>query len=225
MKIVAYRRVSTTEQSQNGVSLDAQEAKLRAFCDLYGHELVAIYEDPGASAKDLRRPGLQAALAALDAGEAEGLLVVKLDRLTRSVRDLSALLESHFSGRHALLSVGEQLDTSTAGGRMVLSILTVISEWERAVISERTSAALQHLKAQGQHIGAPGLGYELVDGDLRRNDAEQATVKRIRELNAEGLSLREIASVLKAEQHKSKRGGEWHPNTINRVIKRAEAQG
>src|SRR4051812_10036683 len=145
-RTIAYLRVSTDKQADRGVSLDAQRAKVRAYAALYDLELVEVIVDAGASAKTLDRSGLQRALAMLKRGQAQALLVVKLDRLTRSVRDLGHLVDGYFvAGKAALLSVSEQVDTRTASGKLVLNILASVSEWERAAIGERTSAAMQHL--------------------------------------------------------------------------------
>ncbi len=223
MKVIAYARVSTEEQSQNGVSLAAQEAKLRSYAALYDLELVEVVLDAGASAKTLNRPGLQKALAALEAGEAEGLLVAKLDRLTRSVRDLGSLLDTHFKTRFSLFSVADQVDTRTAAGRLVLNLLTSVAEWERECIGERTSQALQHLKAEGRHVGAPGLGQRMEAGKLVENPDETATVARIQELRAARKTLREIAASLTAEYYQTKRGGKWGPETVRQVLARVGA--
>ncbi len=206
MKVIAYTRVSTEEQATQGVSLAAQEAKLRAYCDLYGHELLEVVVDAGESAKTLNRPGLQRALAALKAGEAEGLLVLKLDRLTRSVRDLGELLENYFQ-RSALLSLQEQCDTSTAAGRLVLNLLTSVAQWERESTGERTRTALQHKKSQGVKLGAPSLK----DG---------ATIARAAALKAEGLTLRQVAEQLTAEGFQTLRGGRWEAMTVKRLLDR-----
>ncbi len=223
MKVIAYARVSTEEQSQNGVSLAAQEAKLRAYADLYDLELVEVILDSGASAKSLNRPGLQKALAALESGQAEGLLVAKLDRLTRSVRDLGTLLDTHFGSKFSLLSVADQIDTRTAAGRLVLNILTSVAQWERETIGERTSQALQHLKAEGRHVGAPGLGHRMEAGELVENPEESATVARIQELRQAEKTLREIAATLTAEGYSTKRGGKWEAQTVRRVLLRLGA--
>lgn len=225
MKVIGYVRVSTEDQAAHGVSLEAQRSKLEAYAALFDHELVAVVVDAGTSAKSLKRDGLQEALAALDAGQAEGLLVAKLDRLTRSVKDLGALLDTHFRARFSLLSVADQIDTSTAAGRLVLNVLASVSEWEREAIGERTSAALQHKIANGEHVGSPALGFDMVDGVLTKNLDESATLDRIRALAAEGRTLRDIPAVLAAEGHKTKRGGDWHPQTVSRAIKRMEATG
>jgi hypothetical protein len=124
------------------VSLDAQRAKVKAYAELYDLELAEVIVDAGESAKSLDRPGLKRALGMLKAGEAEALLVVKLDRLTRSVVDLGTLVERYFApGKAALLSVGEQIDTRSAAGRLVLNVLASVSQWEREAIGERTCAS------------------------------------------------------------------------------------
>ena len=121
---VGYIRVSTEKQADTGHSLEAQVAKLKAYAALYELELVELVVDAGASAKSMNREGLQRALGMLESGKANALLVVKLDRLTRSVRDLGNLLERYFSrGENALLSVSEQIDTRSAGGRLTLNLL------------------------------------------------------------------------------------------------------
>lgn len=206
MKIIGYVRVSTEEQATQGVSLQAQEAKLRQYCDLYGHDLVEVVVDAGQSAKSLNRPGLTRVLGALTAGEVEGVIILKLDRLTRSVRDLGHLLETYFQ-KSALLSVQEQTDTSTAGGRLVLNLLISVSQWEREVIGERTSAALQHKKSQGVKLGPPPL-------------TDKATLDRIHELREQGCSLPVIAKTLTDEGFATKRGGAWHPFTVKKILDR-----
>jgi len=139
-KTIAYLRVSTDKQADRGVSLDAQRAKVKAYAELYDLELLEVIVDAGESAKSLDRPGLKRALGMLKAGQAEALLVVKLDRLTRSVVDLGTLVERYFApGKAALLSVGEQIDTRSAAGRLVLNVLASVSQWEREAIGERTA--------------------------------------------------------------------------------------
>lgn len=223
MKVLGYVRVSTEEQAREGVSLDAQEAKLRQYCALYELELVAVIRDAGASAKTLDRPGLRQALAALEAGEAEGILVAKLDRLTRSVRDLGDLVDGFFASKFSLLSVADQIDTRTAGGRLVLNILASVSQWEREAIGERTSAALRHKISRGEHVGAPGLGARVEAGNLVADQDEAETVARIHDLAAEGRTLRAIASVLDQEGRRTKRGGKWAAETVRKVLARRAA--
>ena len=151
MKVLGYVRVSTDEQATSGVSLEVQRAKLEAYASLYDLELVEVIVDAGVSAKSFQRPGLQRALSLLRKGKAQGLVVAKLDRLTRSMRDLGALVEEELvKGQWTLLSVAEQLDTRTASGRLVLNILGCVVSWERDVIRERTKEALSYKASQEQ---------------------------------------------------------------------------
>lgn len=227
-RVVGYIRVSTEQQADGGVSLDAQRQKLSAYALAMDLELVAVVEDAGASAKTLARPGLQDALRRIEAGEADGLLIAKLDRLTRSVRDLGELVDTYFATRFSLLSVSDSIDTRTASGRLVLNVLTSVAQWEREATGERTRDALAHLRREGVPLGGAALGWtrsEQTDGDGRRVVVEVAeereTVARIAALRAEGRSLREIAATLRAEGRPTKRGGHWAAETVRKALARA----
>lgn len=220
-RTIAYCRVSTDKQAEHGVSLDAQRAKIEAYAMLYDLDLVAVEVDAGASAKSLDRPALQRALCALKRGEADAILVVKLDRLTRSVRDLCELVDSFFrDGRRALLSVGEQIDTRSAAGRMMLNMLTVIGQWEREAIGERTSAAMEHMRAQGRYTGgAAPFGHALgPDGALVEVESEQAVIARARAYRGQGLALRAIAAALDEGGMRSRSGRAFAPSAIAAMV-------
>ncbi len=210
MRVIGYIRVSTEEQAAGGTSMGAQAAKLKGYAQLYEHDLVDLVEDPGASAKTLDRPGLRRALAMLERGEADGLLVAKLDRLTRSVRDMAHLLEPElFGGRFELLSVEEQLDTRTPVGRLVINILAAVSQWEREEIGKRTRTGLQFLRSQGVRLGAPATD-------------DPAVIARVLELRRDGLSYREICGVLTAEGWPTLRGGAWSTSVVKRIMSGTE---
>lgn len=226
-RVVGYIRVSTEEQAREGVSLAAQRERLQAYAVALDLELVAIHEDAGLSAKSLERPGLRAALETLDAGRADGLVVFKLDRLTRDLGDWSSLLRRYFVDRCALLSVSESMDTRSAAGRLQLNILMTVAAWEREIIGERTAEALRHLRAQGVRVGRVGLGERRtgdVDADGRQVVAEdpegRATVARISSLRAAGASMRDICAALEQEGRKTQRGGRWQPGTVAKVLRR-----
>ncbi len=224
-RAVAYLRVSTDKQADKGVSLDAQRAKVAAYAELYDLDLVEVIVDAGVSAKTLDRPGLDRALAMLRKGEADALLVVKLDRLTRSVRDLGDLVDRYFAaGRAALLSVGEQIDTRTAAGRLVLNVLASVSQWEREAIGERTATAMQHKASEGEFCGGEvPYGYA-VSGDgvrLEPVSSEQAVLARARELRAGGLSLRGVARALDAAGLRSRAGRPFLPAQVARMTRAA----
>jgi DNA invertase Pin-like site-specific DNA recombinase len=226
-KVVGYIRVSTEGQADSGVSLEAQRAKLAAYAIAMDLDLVSVQVDAGLSAKTLARPGVQAALERLDRGEAEGLLVAKLDRLTRSVRDLGELVERYFSSRFSLLSVADSIDTRSAAGRLVLNVLASIAQWEREATGERTRDALAHLRSEGVRLGGEALGWkrtEATDQNGRRVIAgatdELASVARIVALRSAGMSMREIAATLTAEGTATKKGGRWHASTVRAVLAR-----
>lgn len=226
-KVIGYVRVSTEGQADGGVSLDAQRQKLEAYALALDLELVGVIEDAGFSAKTLARPGLRLALEHLADGRASGLLIAKLDRLTRSVRDLGLLVDEYFGARFSLLSVGDAIDTRTAAGRLVLNVLTSVAQWEREATSERTREALAHLRREGVRLGRPALGWTRTnerdtEGRLlvHELDDEVATVNRIVELRGHGLSLHAIASTLTNEGRRTKRGGAWRPVTVHRVLRR-----
>jgi len=219
-KTIAYLRVSTDKQADRGVSLDAQRAKVEAYASLYDLDLVEVIVDAGASAKTLDRPGLGKALAMIKAGKAEALLVVKLDRLTRSVCDLGELIPGPFApGRAALMSVGEQIDTRSAAGRLVLNVLASVSQWEREAIGERTSVAMQHMASEGQYTGGEArYGYTMgPDGALVEVAAEQEALRVARELRAGGASLRGVGAELTVRGYASRTGRPFAAQQIARM--------
>ncbi|MFI5299315.1 MAG: recombinase family protein [Polyangiales bacterium] len=233
-RIVGYVRVSSAQQAEDGVSLDAQITKLRAYAVAMDLDLVDVVVDAGVSAKTLDRPGLTRVLAMLDAGEVDGMLIPKLDRLTRSVRDLGDLLDRYFSERaktpRSLLSVGDSIDTRSAAGRLVLNVLASVAQWEREATGERTVEALAQVRREGVRLGGEAIGWRRstsTDADGRRVVEavvdELTTVTRIRELRAGKASLREIAATLATEGHATKRGGAWSAKVVRAVLLRDAA--
>jgi len=202
-KAVGYIRVSTDKQAEHGVSLAAQQAKLTQYAALYDLALVDILVDAGVSAKTLERPGLQRALGMLRKGQAHALLVAKLDRLTRRVKDLGTLVENYFSSdRITLLSVADSIDTRTAAGRLVLHVLGSVAQWERETIGERTAEALAHKRARGQrtNLHAP-YGFRIAeDGKtLVQDEGEQALLGALKDARRRGLSQRAIVAALERQ--------------------------
>ncbi len=229
--IVIYTRVSTGQQADEGLSLAAQLSKCRAYCKLYDLRIVKRCEDAGISAKTLERPGLIAALECLESGEAEGLLVVKLDRLTRSVKDLGMLIEEYFGEKKAyrLMSVQESVDTRTAAGRMVVNMLMTVAQWEREVISERTRAVLSFKKQRGELVGGqPPYGYHVAERDgvrILEIDAHEREVMEIAgDLAAEDCSYAEIARHLNEREYDTRTGKPWGRQAVSRVVKRVEEE-
>ena len=224
MKTVGYVRVSTDRQAEHGVSLEAQEAKIRAMAIVQGSDLIDVIVDGGESAKSLNRPGLQRLLGLVSGGTVGGVIVAKLDRLTRSVKDLCGLLEMFERRKVALISVAESLDTGSAAGRLVITIMGAVSQWEREAIGERTRDALRHKRSQGQRIGNIAFGFRLAgDGHyLEEEPVEQAALAEIRRLRGEGATLRGIAAALNQGAYQTRRGTPWRLESVARVLKVAQ---
>lgn len=225
MKVIAYCRVSTTDQADNGVSLDAQQAKTAAYAALYGLEIVETIID-ASSAKSLDREGLQRALAILRAGQADGLVVLKLDRLTRSVADWQRLIDDYFGEKAGkqLFSVNDSIDTRTAAGRLVLNVLLSVAQWERETTAERTRDALQHKIRNHERVGKVRFGFDLAaDGvTLTPNPAEQSALGLMRHAREAGQTLRQIAAELTARAIPTKEGKpKWTHTAVAYILARS----
>lgn len=217
---VGYVRVSTQEQADKGVSLTNQKAKLEAYCELNGLDLIRVIEDAGASGKDLKRDGMQELLSLVRSGRAGAVVVYKLDRLSRRVLDTLALIESFEKAGVEFHSINERLDTSTALGRFFLNLTAALAQMERDVLRERTSDALQGKKARGERAGQIPFGYRLArDGvHLVKEPAEQKAMGCVATLREKGYSLREICEALE-KSGLSPRGKRWHPQTVSNILK------
>ena len=219
-KAIGYIRVSTEMQVNEGVSLDAQTAKIRAYCELNDLELIEIVCDAGKSAKTTNRDGLQKCLAAIASGEAGALVVYKLDRLSRKVLDtlnLISEIESHGASLH---SISEKLDTSSALGKFFVNMTAALAQLESNQISERVTMAMAYKKDEGQHCGRAAYGFEMVDKELVKVESQFEAIAIIREMRASGAALRAIADRLNGEGIPTQRGGKWQASTINQIIKR-----
>ncbi len=222
MKTVGYVRVSTDKQADRGVSLDAQTEKIRAMAVVHGAELLDVIVDGGESAKSLNRPGMARLLALVDSSGVQAVIVAKLDRLTRSVKDLCTLLERFERRGVALISVAESLDTGSAAGRLVLNIMTAVSQWEREAIGERTRDAMSHKRSNGERVGNVAYGYRLgEDGQHLVPDlGEQEALAEIQRLRSDGVPLRGIAASLNHRAFRTRRGTAWRLESVARVLKR-----
>jgi DNA invertase Pin-like site-specific DNA recombinase len=224
MRVVLYCRVSTQEQSDKGVSLEAQESKLRAYAALYDLDIVETIKDAGESGKSLNRAGLQRALSMLRRGEADAIAVLKLDRLTRSISDWQTLIDGYFGERAGkqLFSVSDSIDTRTAAGRLVLNVLLSVAQWERETTGERTKTALQFKIQRKERVGKVRFGWDLAADEvsLIPNAAEQAAIRLMQELRTAGRTLRAIAAELTARGIATKEGlATWSHQTVGYILK------
>jgi DNA invertase Pin-like site-specific DNA recombinase len=210
-------------QVNEGVSLDAQTAKIRAYCELNDLELIEIVCDAGKSAKTTNRDGLQKCLSMIATGEASAIVVYKLDRLSRKVLDtlnLISEIENHGASLH---SISEKLDTSSALGKFFVNMTAALAQLERDQISERVTMAMAHKKDEGQHCGAAPFGFEMVNKELQRVESQHNAIAIIRDMRNKGAALRAIADHLNGEGIPTQRGGKWQASTINQIVKREAA--
>lgn len=221
-KVIGYVRVSTEDQAANGVSLEAQQDRIRAYCTLNGLELSEVFIDAGVSGKRAdNRPELQKALDAVC--HPGGVLVVySLSRLARSTKDTIAISERLQARNADLVSLSEKIDTTSAAGKMIFRMLAVLAEFERDVISERTQLGMRQKKTRGERVGKVPFGFDLADDGVKLvpNANEQEVIGLIRELRDRGLSYRKIADHLNAQSIPSKEGGEWLHTAVQRIAKR-----
>ena len=217
--IIGYVRVSTADQADSGVSLDAQSARIRAYAALQGVAIDELVVDAGASAATLQRPGFHRVLTMVRSGAVSTLIVCKLDRATRSVRDLSDLLDLFAQNKVSFISLSESLDTATAAGRMMLHLLGVFAEFERSMIAERTASALAHKRAMGKAYGRTPFGYQRVNDRLESQPDQQLALQMMRDMHSAGCSLREIAKALQDRGIAGPRGGGWHASGVRAVLR------
>jgi site-specific DNA recombinase len=223
-RTLGYLRVSTTGQAEEGYSMEAQEKKIRAYADLHDLELIEIIEDAGLSGKTIAgRPGIQRVLEMVKAGKVDNVVILKLDRLARNVKEaieISDLLQKRGVSLH---SISEKLDTGSASGRLFYNILSAMSQWERETIAERTRTALAVKKDKGERIsGKAPYGYTFTDdGLLEENETEQATLRTIRELKAEGHTVRGIVTHLAEHGIVNRKGNNFGVKEVWTISKAA----
>ena len=219
MKAIAYIRVSTEEQAPDGVSLDAQRAKIEAWCMANDYELAHVFVDAGLSGKRAdNRPALNDALAT--DGKGDALIVYSLSRLSRSTKDTLAIAERIEKAGADLVSLSERIDTTPAAGKMVFRMLAVLSEFERDQLAERTKMAMQHKKGRGELVGAVPYGKTLADDGVTLLDdhAEQAVIAEARRLHGAGFSLRKIAATLAQKGFMVRNGKVFAATQVQRMV-------
>lgn len=208
--VIGYVRVSTAEQT-DGAGLAAQRSAIEAEVARRGWTLVGIEEDAGVSGKSLAgRSGLAAALDAIESGKADGLIVSKLDRLSRSLVDFASLMARSQRKGWSLIALDLGVDTSTPAGEFLASVLASAAQWERRIIGQRTKDALTIKRAQGIRLGRPPM-------------VDESTVNRLTELRSSGLSLRQVAHLASVEGLPTGHGAKsWSAETVRGVLKRTQ---
>jgi DNA invertase Pin-like site-specific DNA recombinase len=205
--VVGYVRVSTDEQGRSGLGLEAQRSVIRSECERRGWSLSGIEEDVASGGSTARRPGLEQAIAACRSGAVGGIVVAKLDRLTRSVVDLSKLVADAGKRNYNVVVIDIGLDLSTPHGNLVANLLASVAQWEREIISQRIREALAVKKAQGVRLGRP----RTMDEDVRQ---------RITRMRKRGKTLSEIAETLNRTGAPTAHGGrQWYPSTVQKALR------
>jgi site-specific DNA recombinase len=219
MKVAAYIRVSTHEQVEEGYSIPAQRNKLEAYALSQGWEIVQFYVDEGISAKDMDRPELQRMLKGVKEGIFDCVLVYKLDRLTRSVLDLYQLLDTFDKHNCKFKSATEIYDTTTAIGRLFITLVSALAQWERENLGERVSFGMQQKAKEGKWtVSTPPFGYDSSDSTLSINHSEAAIVKEIYSLYLSGMGMWKIAKNLNDRGLKTRRNKPWGQNSIHYIL-------
>ncbi len=217
---IGYIRVSTEQQAKEGVSLEAQEAKILEWCKANGYSLLNIYRDEGITGtrQDIRA-GWIAATKALKRDMV--LVSYSMSRLARSAQDLLNLRAEVSKKKASLVSLTEALDDTTPAGRFQFTVMAGVAELERDMIAQRTRAALQHKKATGQkYTNITPYGFEAIEGRLVEVKQEAAVVAEIQAARAGGNTLQSIADRLNGRGIPTKTGKTWQPATIHLLMKR-----
>lgn len=218
---IGYIRVSTEQQAEEGVSLDAQKEKIVSWCKANDYELINVYMDAGISGKNMdKRAGLQEALK--DTKKDMALVVYSLSRLARSTKDTLSIADSLNSRGADLVSLTERIDTTGAMGKMMFTLISAFNQLERDITSERTTMALRHKKAKGEIYSTVPFGYKEIEKRLVVVDKEAKAVAEVLKQRKEGKTLVEIATWLNSNGITGKKGGKWYASTVRYLINRQE---
>ena len=210
MRAIGYCRVSTEEQGRSGLGLEAQRRVIETEVARREWTLEHVYTDVASGKSLRRRSDMGAALNRLEAGEADVLVVAKLDRLSRSVSDFAAVLALTRAQRWELNICDLGVDTTTPSGKMVAQVMMVLAEWEREMIGERTKSALAIARSRGTKLGRP-------------RGVDKDTLRLIRVLRGAGKSYAAIAAALVAEDIPTAQGGQWQAATVRKLYERETA--
>ena len=218
-RVAIYARVSTQEQVENGNSLEFQIDKLKAYCQLHELKVVGEYIDAGVSGAKFSRPALNRLKDDID--KIDIVLIYKLDRLSRSIKDTMLLIEDVFKPNNIdLISLSENFDTSQAMGMATIGMLSTFAQLERETIKERMIAGKLQAVKNGKYINHAPFGYKKVDGKLVKDEDTRKCVEFIFEKLLEGISTTKIAKMLELNGYAKLRTALWHYNTVNRFARK-----
>jgi DNA invertase Pin-like site-specific DNA recombinase len=224
MRLLAYIRVSTEAQADSGAGLEAQLESCERYAERNGLTIHQVFKDEGisGSAKIEDRLGLMSAINELKKDDV--LLVAKRDRLARDTYVIAVIKRTIESKKARIISAaGEGTDQNDPASKMLTGIVDVFAEYERDMIRARTKAALQAMKRDGKRVGHIPFGFRLAqDGVyLEESPEEQDILRQMRELRAEGLSIREIANSLNERNAFNRGQAKWNHGSVHRIMKMA----
>ncbi|MGL4835419.1 MAG: recombinase family protein [Shewanella sp.] len=224
MRLIGYTRVSSISQAEN-TSLEEQKNRLMSYAQAMGHELVDVFEEVGSGSMMDTRAEFQKAIEMMKAGQADGIIAIKLDRIGRNTRDILALVEDVLQPlKKSLVVLDLGVDTSTPVGGMVLTVLAAMAEMERKIINERTKAGREAKAEKGGYAyGAPRVGQRAEKGELVPDESEIEIIAIIRRHRRSGKSPQAIADYLNAHNYPTKRGGRWQHTTVRNILARVAA--
>jgi site-specific DNA recombinase len=231
VNVIAYCRCSTDKQEN---SIEAQSKRIQALADFNDYKLVEIIKDFDEFSGDLKRPGIQRVLELVNAKKIDAIIVTKLDRLTRSVRDAIDLIELFNKKGIAFISIDEKIDTKSPIGEFFLMVIASFAQLERRLIGSRTRDGLHNIKAQGFAIGTAPYGYRRIartpeekekreHSRLEPNPTEQEVMQLVTAMRAEQWRWEDIAAALNKRGLKTRKNKPWSPTDPHRIWKRAQA--
>lgn len=224
MKVVGYLRVSTDQQVESGLGLDAQKRAIENYATKIGQDVNEVFSDEGLSGSLSleKRPGMLSAISALQKGDV--LVVAKRDRLGRDPL-VVAMIESAITrkGARIVSAAGEGTHSDDPSSILMRRMVDAFSEYERLIIKARTKSALQSKKAKGQRVGHIPFGYRLADDGvhLEKDELEQSILQQMRDLRNDGFSIREIAEEMNNRGAFNRGNSTWNNASVHRILKMA----
>lgn len=212
-----YPRVSTEDQSRFGHSLDEQEEKLKQLCEFKDYKIYKVYREEGVSAKNMKRPKFQEMIEDMKNGKINKIVVYKLDRLTRSIKDLESICTMLEEYNCSLESVAEEINTDTANGKFFIRMLTILAQLEIERTSERTKFGLVGAAKKGHLSGRPPLGYKKIDNDkgIFIDEIQADVVRRIFKLYLDGMAVNSICKLFNEEEILNRK---WPTTTVDKIL-------
>lgn len=218
-KAIGYVRVSTEKQAEEGVSLDAQISKIKAWASLNDYELIHIYKDEGISGSSLnKREGMNEALDKVKKGMA--FVCYSLSRISRDTVDTIKISRTIEKKGADLVSLSEKIDTTGASGKMIFNMLAVLNQFERDQVSERTQHAMQFKKSRNQAYSPTPYGYTRQGEKLVINQGEAVNIIKMKKMRAEGKTYNEIVNIFNSQNIPTKTGKLWRTNTVYYLLQR-----